>query len=395
MPKRDLGAPPPGLAGRRDLNAEIAAGFIDEPDKEIAECHGFLTRLLLIDTQPEVDRDLERQQAEHRWRPGQLAGDAVCRPVVRLEGEGRRMSHPARDRVTQLLLQAGRDKDICGCPRPAVQVLVTTADRQVDLGAVEIDRHRAGAVREVPQHQRSVPVSRRREVPHVVNRAAGVIDMGEHDDGDAAVDRGLELRPVDRSHGMVAGEQLDQPLGDIEIRRKVRGFAQDEMALGLQLQRSREQLEQVDRRAVGDDHLARFGADQPGDLVPDSARRLDPMGRVPAPDEAAAPFLGDHLVDARDGRTRQGPQRVAVEVHDAVGKGELVAEWSERILPVEREAGLAVHPAIIPLVPAQKWLGHQGTRSAANIASARATAPWRSSVMRPARCKVQNRLPLR
>src|SRR2546426_3884495 len=89
------------------------------------------------------------------------------------------------------------------------------------------------------------------------------------------------------------------------------------MASGLDAQRLRQQLEQVDRGAVGDEHLAGLSADHFGDLVPDARRSLDPVGVVPTRDEPAAPFLADHLGYAWEGLARQGAERVAIEIDHA------------------------------------------------------------------------------
>src|SRR2546426_3252164 len=120
------------------------------------------------------------------------------------------------------------------------------------------------------------------------------------------------------------------------------------MASGLDAQRLRQQLEQVDRGAVGDEHLAGLSADHFGDLVPDARRSLDPVGVVPTTDEPAAPFLADHLGYAWEGLARQGAERVAIEIDHAFREGELAAQCGKRVLPIEGQAGLAVHAAIIP-----------------------------------------------
>src|SRR5437016_14274590 len=44
----------------------------------------------------------------------------------------------------------------------------------------------------------------------------------------------------------------------------------------------------------------------------------------------------------------EGAERVAIEIEHALGKDELVPDGSERVLPIEGQAGLAVHAAIIP-----------------------------------------------
>ena len=72
------------------------------------------------------------------------------------------------------------------------------------------------------------------------------------------------------------------------------------------------------------------------------------MGRIPAPDEPAAPFLADDLRQAGQRLAWEGAERIAIEIEHALGKDELVADGSERVLAIEGQAGLAVHAAIIP-----------------------------------------------
>ena len=77
------------------------------------------------------------------------------RPVARRELERRRMAQPARQRLAQLLAVHARGvarmrPDEGRRAGAAVQVLVAAADREVGVGVVQGDRHRAGAVREVP-----------------------------------------------------------------------------------------------------------------------------------------------------------------------------------------------------------------------------------------------------
>jgi len=45
--------------------------------------------------------------------------------------------------------------------------------------------------------------------------------VGQHQDRHAPVERPLDLRALDDPQRMIAAEQLDQPLGDIDVRRKI------------------------------------------------------------------------------------------------------------------------------------------------------------------------------
>ena len=86
---------------------------------------------------------------------------------------------------------------------------------------------------------------------------------------------------------------------------------------------------------IGDDHLVRARADQPGDLAADPLRRLDPAF-VPAPDQAFAPLPLDHVGERGRRGSRQRAERIAVEIDHALRQGEPVAEPAQRIGGVAR-----------------------------------------------------------
>ena len=93
-----------------------------------------------------------------------------------------------------------------------------------------------------------------------------------------------------------------QSLRDIEVGREVLR-ARDRITLrpGIEPQRRRQQLEEIDRGGIRDHHLAVTGADQPRDLVADALGQLDPAMPVPAGDEVFAPFLLDDRARSRAG----------------------------------------------------------------------------------------------
>jgi len=173
--------------------------------------------------------------------------------------------------------------------------------------------------------------------------AGHVVDVGQHENGDAAVQRLVELGSLHHAQGVIPIEQLDQALGNVQVGRKVLLFRENEVTPRLDPQGARQQLEEVDRRAVGRNDLAGFRADQGGDLVADPPRRVDPVGRIPAADEPLPPLLGDDLGEPRQGGPGQRAERIPVEVDHALRDGKLIPRGLERILLVEAEAGLAVH----------------------------------------------------
>ena len=106
-----------------------------------------------------LDPAFQRGQAEHRRRSGEEAVDAGRGPVIVGEGEGRGMAHPAAQRRHQPLLEMLGDVEEGGSARAAVQIFVAAADGELGSVAIEVERHRAGAVAEVPEGQSRPPPS--------------------------------------------------------------------------------------------------------------------------------------------------------------------------------------------------------------------------------------------
>ena len=77
--------------------------------------------------------------------------------VIVGEGEGRGMAHPAAQRRDQPLLQMLGDVEEGRRAGAAVQIFVAAADRELGAGVVEVERHRADAVAEVPDGQSRRP----------------------------------------------------------------------------------------------------------------------------------------------------------------------------------------------------------------------------------------------
>ena len=260
------------------------------------------------------------------------------------------MAEPAGERLVECRLQRAADEQEGRCARSAVQVLVAAADREIDAGAVDVERHRAGAVRQVPQHQGPRLVGGGGDRRHVVHPGRAVVDVGQREHRDVLVERRHQQIGVDAAQGVALIQQVDQPLHDVHVGREVLSLGQDHLAPGAQPERRGEQLEQIDRGAVGDHHLAGVGADQGRDLVADAARRIDPAGVVPALDQAGAPVTFEHLGDPFRHGHRQGPERVAVEIDHVRRQAERPAEVGQRVVQIELLAGLPVqrgHRAIL------------------------------------------------
>lgn len=80
---------------------------------------------------------------------------------------------------------------------PAIQVLIGAADREIGPGAIEIDRHDAGAVAEVPDRDRALVVNQAGQRGHVAQGAGLVVDMVDQHDRGVLVDQILDPRGID------------------------------------------------------------------------------------------------------------------------------------------------------------------------------------------------------
>ena len=163
----------------------------------------------------------------------------------------------------------------------AVQVFVAAADSEVGVGALQVDRHRAGRMGQVPDHQRAGAVGGGRDGLHVVQVARAVVHLGQHQHGRIVVqDGGNLVHAVDQMQARAV--LLGQAFGDVEIGREVAALRDDEPSIRCvgvgNAQRGGQHLVQIHRGRIGDDQFTVAGADQARDLVADAARQIDPAG---------------------------------------------------------------------------------------------------------------------
>ncbi len=194
---------------------------------------------------------------------------------------------------------------------------------------------------------------RRGDRRQVVPRAGAEIHVGQHDHRDLLVDRVADPARLDELDLMPAAELIAHALRHVEIGREIVALREDHAAALLQAQRGREQLEEIDRRAVRRHHLAALGADQRRDLVADPLRQVDPARGVPAADQALAPLLLDRLADPLRHRLEQRPERVSVQIDHSLGQDEALAKPRHRIAAIEILAMLPVDHGPGRIMPAR------------------------------------------
>lgn len=329
-------------ARRDELQRQARAARFDERDEGIGQRERLAADRVHVGLQEHVEPAFDHRHRHDRLRAAQEARDARIGREARLHRERRAVAPPAGQRLREMREMALRHPHERGRAGAAVQVLVRAADRAVRARAVQVHWHRAGRVREIPQHQRAGVMHQLCDGRHVVHVAGAVVHVRDHRDGRVRAERAGQVgRIVDQAQRVAAAELVDQPLRDVQVGREVRALRHDHAALGRTLglvaQHRRQQLEEVDRDGVGDDRFAGRAADQRRELVAEAARQREPAGRVPAADQAFAPFGADHLLRAGGRCARLRAERVAVEIDHAIGQRELVAQRGQRVVAVERE----------------------------------------------------------
>ena len=180
---------------------------------------------------------------------------------------------------------------------------------------------------------------------HVVQAPGAIVDLGEHQHRDALVERVLDRLGLDDLQLVAAVEHAHEALGHIEVGREIAAVGKDHAPFRPEIKGRGERLEHLDRERVADSHAALRRTDQPADAVAHLARLHHPASFVPASDQEAAPFFPKHGGDALACRDRQGTERIAVHVDDAIrdveqraGRREIGHSGSRRrkrwILPV-------------------------------------------------------------
>ena len=252
------------------------------------------------------------------------------------------MAPPPGDGLQRLpLMPFGREQE-GGRAGAAVQIFIGAADRKIGIAAVQIDRHRPGAVAQIPDRERSRGVGARSDRRHVVNMPGLVVDMGDRDRDGVFVNRVRDLVLFAQAHRHAPAGRRGDAFGNIIVGREIAALEDQHAAIGPHRHRRRQHLEQILAGRIADDDLARISADQRRELVAEPHRQVEPASAVPAFDQVGAPFLAHHSLRPRARRLRHRTQRIAVEVDHPVGQDELVAHRRQRVGAVHRLAPGAV-----------------------------------------------------
>ncbi len=313
--------PAPGRIARRpQTESKRRQACLGQLDQIGGQGDRFLSDAVDPCFEHDLQRGFHRQEGENRRRADQEARDAGGRAVVQVKGEGCGLAEPAPNRRLQLILQFAADIQESRRARAAVQVFVRAADGQIDFPAIELDRHGADGVAEIPEDERAGFVRAPGQRGRVVQEAALEDHVGERQQRRAGIERlgdGL-LRAEDSvGRGDDLQPAIGQPSGtalqNVQVGGEVERVAQDALAARPGLERGHGQLEQVDGGRVAHDHLPGGGADQAADLVPDPLRGLVPAA-VPAADQASRPLVVDGGFQARARAIGQPAKGVAIQV---------------------------------------------------------------------------------
>ena len=253
-----------------------------------------------------------------------------------LHGERPRVPVPPGDRALERRLVLAPDVDERRRAGAAVEVLVSAAHGQVGAVVVQPDVDHARRVAEVPADQRADLVGDAGQLGQVPELAGAVVDRRVRDQGDVGSDLAQPGRDLGGAYPLDGQpREASGSVEDVEVGGERVGVGQDDPPLRAHPGGGDEDLEEVDRGGVGDDHLTRRGADQSADPVADPLRRAPPVGLVPRPDQPVAPLpLGDVGQGGGHGAGERA-QRVAVEVHQVVREGEELPPVCVGVLDVE------------------------------------------------------------
>ncbi len=234
------------------------------------------------------------------------------------------MPHPAGDRGSQLLLQPPGDEQVGRRSGAAVQVLVAAAHGQVGARAIQVHLDHARAVAEVPERPDARGAGRRIDRGHVVDLAGAIVGVGEQNDADVGTQR----------TGQVFARDLpdcSRRLGDIEVGGEVSLHGQHRAPIRPRRERGGQQLEEVHRGGIRDDHLRGPGPDQRRDLGPYPRRRIDPAPPGPGGHQIPAPLRPHDFRQPRRGGAGRRAQGIAGQVDHPLGQGEGVPEPGQGI----------------------------------------------------------------
>ena len=156
-----------------------------------------------------VQRRLDREQGNHRLRPGEKTLHARRGDVIQVEIKGSGLAPPAPDGRREFVLNVFIDVEEGGRARPSVEVFIRAADGKVGVAGIEGDGQCADGVTQIPEYERSFAVREFGDASHVIDVAALEGDVGECDECRVIVNVGLQLSQVGGDVVIERGDSYD------------------------------------------------------------------------------------------------------------------------------------------------------------------------------------------
>ena len=220
--------------------------------------------------------------------------------------------------------------------RAAVEVFIPAPNGEVDAPRVELGRHDASGMTEVPEHERASLVHRGGD-PFDIGKVAGAVgDVVEHDERgrvrerDAIESHVARLDPAQRQPQLVGN-----PLEHVAIGWKVVAVDDELCAVWVGCDRRPHEFVEQHRRRVANRHLPGCRTKHHATEVVANVLGLLHPALVPAANQSPAPLLGHEVSNALHRSGQRSTERVAVEVGDDVGRASeevaVVGEWVSSI----------------------------------------------------------------
>src|SRR5215831_517575 len=338
MAEADMAALLVVIAWRRDRDAEFAALLLEQRDREPGERAVLPGEILTLHVAPDVDRRGHRLVGDDAGRAGQVAARAGQRLVGSGEREHVGVAHPAGDDGPRAILMPRVHIEPGRRPRPAAEVFVAAADREVGAGAREVDRDGASRVRAIPQRQGAPGARQLVDRGHVPASARAVVDVAQVEHTDVGGERPVELSGLlDAADRRAAAGEPGESLGDIHIGREIMGLRDDRGPRAIELPGVAEDLVEVDRGVVAEHHVAPARAEDVRHALAHPPGLLQPVVAIPAASACVARAVLHHTLNTLGRVGRHRADRVAVEVHRVLGRPrEALAHRPQGIAGIER-----------------------------------------------------------
>ena len=188
---------------------------------------------------------------------------------------------------------------------------------------------------EIPDHRNAPGLGQAGQCLHVVKASRLVIRVRQEQCRDLVIERVGELGCLDQALPDAAARKCRQPLHHIGVCREISGFRKDDGSLRCKLKTGAQGFENIHGGRFASQHFIGVCTDQSGNLGTQPARGIDPVMRIPGPDQVLAPFLLQDLFHARRDTGGSRAERITVQIDDTIGQVETGFEARQGIGGIE------------------------------------------------------------